>query len=47
MKLVLITDEGIERRDCHKIEPSIKPGYLVIDEDHAVKIENIMCIEED
>lgn len=47
MKLILITDEGIERRECHKIEPSLKAGYLVIDEDYSIKVENIMCIVED
>lgn len=47
MKLVLITDEGIESRKIHKIEPSLKPGYLVIDEDYAVSVEDIMCIVEE
>lgn len=47
MKLILITDEGIERRECHKIEPSLKLGYLVIDEDYTVKVEDVMCIVEE
>ena len=47
MKMVLITDEGIERVDVRKIEPSVIPGYLVIDEDHAVEIKSIMAIVED
>lgn len=47
MKLILITDEGIECMEIHKIEPSLKPGYLVIDEDYAVKVKDIMCIVED
>ena len=47
MKLILITDEGLKIVECQKIEPSLKPGYFVIDEDHAVKVENIKCIEEE
>ena len=42
MKLILITDEGIECRVIHKVEPSLKPGYLVIDEDYGVKVDDIM-----
>ena len=47
MKIILVTDDGIERRECHKIEPSLKSGYLVIDEDYAVEIKAIMAIVED
>lgn len=47
MKLILITDEGIERRECSKIEPSLKPGYLVIDDEYSVNVVNIMCIVDD
>ena len=47
MKLILITDEGIERRECSKIEPSLKSGYLVIDEEYSVNVENIKCIVDD
>ena len=44
MKIILYDGTIIK---CWKIEPSLKQGYLVIDEDYSVKVENIMCIVED
>ena len=43
----LFAQAKYEFREIHKIEPSLKSGYLVIDEDYAVKVEEILCIVED
>lgn len=41
---ILLWDGTIK---CWKIEPSIKAGKLVIDEDYSICIEDIVCIMED
>lgn len=44
MKILLWDGTTIK---CWKIEPSLKAGKLVIDEDYSILIEDIVCIMED
>lgn len=46
MKLILITEDGVKRVDCKKVEISLKPGYLVIDEDYSVSVHDVLAIVE-
>lgn len=33
-----------KRIDCWKIEPSIKQGYIVIDEEYSIALIDVRCI---
>ena len=41
MRIIMVDGRRI---DCKKIEPSLKPGYVVIDEDYAIALIDIICI---
>lgn len=32
------------RINCRKIEPSLKEGFIVIDEDYSLSLKDIICI---
>ena len=41
MKIILHDGTIIK---CWKIEPSLKQGYIVINEEHGIPLANIICI---
>ena len=48
MKIVIVNDEGkTEVRKCRKIEPAtLKPGYIIVDEDYTIDLRNVIKIVE-
>ena len=41
MKIIMVDGRRIK---CWKIEPSLKPGYIVVNEEYAVALVDIICI---
>ena len=41
--MIIVLFDG-SRKECRKIEPSLKPGYIVVDEDYSMALIDIRCI---
>lgn len=42
-KMIIVLFDG-SRKECRKIEPSLKPGYIVIDEEYSMPLSDIICV---